>query len=492
MAPRTARGPSRSRSSLEARAQGRLFARVNRELYKRNAELAIRNKTLALLRKLDEISLSALEMEDMARTITDTIGAELGYELVSLAVVDTRANLLRWFALSSPVPTMSPRLRTLLLPSVTLPVRGTLASQQVLRGRSPRLATSLRAVFPTAVGDALAGGRRGSPQLRSTLIYPLRLGRAPLGLLTISAGRDLTALTRFERESLVGIMGTVTLALTKARVTRELREAAARLRVANEKLGEVDKAKDEFMSIVSHQLYTPLTSLRGYLSMMRDGDFGPVPEKQRPVVDILRQSSDRLVNLIRNLLDVSRIESGRLELQLESVDLVPLVRGLVAELQPNAERKNLRLRVEEPRGAVRVVADKDRLRQVMLNTVDNAIKYTEKGSVDVAVERRGNNVFFRVRDTGRGIARDALERLFGKFTRLDHGGRRPEGLGLGLYLARQIVREIHGDIWAESPGEGRGSTFVVQLPAEGTSAALRAGTTLTVGIKAAGVGEKAA
>jgi len=191
LAPRARR--KRTRNSTLPAERG-LFTRVNRELYKRNAELAIRNKTLALLRKLDEISLSTLEMEDMARTITDTIGAELGYALVSLAVVDPRASLLRWFALSSPVPAISARLRNTPLQSVTLPLRGLLASQQALRGSRPRLAGSLRTVFPRVVSEALADGRRGSPSLRSTLVYPLRLGRTPLGLLTLSAGRDLKPL----------------------------------------------------------------------------------------------------------------------------------------------------------------------------------------------------------------------------------------------------------------------------------------------------------
>lgn len=274
---------------------------------------------------------------------------------------------------------------------------------------------------------------------------------------------------------------------------REVARATEELRIANEQLKDTDKAKSEFLSIASHQLYTPLTAIRGYLAMIHEGDFGKVPEKLGGSLTIVRESSARLIELIRNLLDVSRIESGKLELSLESVDLANMVGELAEELRPNAEKKKLTLTFHEPAAALSpVVADAQRLRQVLLNTIDNAIKYTEKGSVDVRVEEKGDDLVYSVRDTGRGITKEAMGRLFAKFTRLDTKlGRRAEGLGLGLYVARQMVREIHGDIWAESPGEGKGTTFFVKLPVEGSSQALKAGTKLTVGIKAAEAGEKA-
>lgn len=271
------------------------------------------------------------------------------------------------------------------------------------------------------------------------------------------------------------------------RLQREVERATHELAVANEQLKDLDKAKSEFLSIASHQLYTPLTALRGYLSMLREGDFGPMAEKQTPVLDILEKSANRLIILIKNLLDISRIEAGRLELKLESVDLAELAKQLVQELMPNAMAKKLDLQFHLPTDPVpTVVADRDRLRQVLLNFIDNAIKYTSRGRIEVSVAARGDSVICSVSDTGKGLARHEIEKLFRKFTRVGGSDRlRTEGAGLGLYVARQIVREHHGEVKAESPGLGKGSTFSVILPAEGTPHSLTAGQRTLVEIKAA-------
>lgn len=271
------------------------------------------------------------------------------------------------------------------------------------------------------------------------------------------------------------------------RLREEVEEATEELEMANIQLKNLDKAKSEFLSIASHQLYTPLTALRGYISMMKDGDFGEVPDKQEPVLDILEKSASRLIALIKNLLDVSRIESGRLELKLESIDLVELAKELVADLMPNAIAKNLQLKFHIPAGATaHVVVDRERLRQVMLNFVDNAIKYTVSGRIDVHVYQKGEYIVFSVKDTGKGIKREDIARLFNKFMRVGGASRfHTEGTGLGLYVARQIVREHRGEIHVDSPGENQGSTFAMQLPAEGTSNSLRPGEETTVDIKAA-------
>lgn len=306
-----------------------------------------------------------------------------------------------------------------------------------------------------------------------------------LELLTIVAPQAATALENARLYQQAAEFGRT--------LQREVTRATGELRVANEQLSQLDKAKSEFLSIASHQLYTPLTALKGYLSMVQEGDYGRISTKQRPVMDILRQSSDRLIDLIKNLLDVSRIESGRLELSLESIDLATLARDLVKELIPNAERKKLALVFHDPAGALpHVVADTQRLRQVLLNTVDNAIKYTDQGAVTVRVVQDKDTLVYSVQDTGKGIARDEIDRLFTKFTRVGGAHRyNTEGTGLGLYVARQIVREHHGDIWVESPGVSKGSTFFMRLPIEGSPESLKAGTKVAVGIKAAEVGEQA-
>jgi signal transduction histidine kinase len=339
--------------------------------------------------------------------------------------------------------------------------------------------------------------------LDAALIMPLVVKGEISGLVLLGDKRSGDPFSSEDLELLATLAPQAATAIENARLYREAQEfgrklerevarATADLRVANEQLAQLDKAKSEFLSIASHQLYTPLTAIKGYLAMVQEEDFGKVAPKQKPIIDILRQSSDRLIDLIRNLLDVSRIESGRLELSLESLDLVAVARDLVTELTPNAERKDLVLEFHAPEGKVtHVVADAQRLRQVLLNILDNAIKYTDKGRIDVRVVREENALIYSVQDTGKGIAPDELGHLFTKFTRVGGAERyHTEGTGLGLYVAQQIVREHHGDIWAESAGRSHGATFFVKLPVEGSKNALTAGAKFTVGIKAAEAGEK--
>ena len=269
----------------------------------------------------------------------------------------------------------------------------------------------------------------------------------------------------------------------------EVERATKELEDANMQLKNLDKAKSEFLSIASHQLYTPLTALRGYVSMLQEGDFGNIPEQQKQVLDILDQSARKLIDLIKGLLDISRIERGKLELNLESIDLVQMAKEMVRDLLPNAQKKNLILEFHEPKTPVgHVVVDQQRLRQVMLNFIDNGIKYTPAGRIDVRVGQEEDHVVFSVTDTGKGISRTDLARLFTKFTRVGGASRfHTEGTGLGLYVARQIVKEHRGEVHVDSPGEGKGSTFAMSLPAEGAPMSLKVGEKAEVAIQAAEV-----
>jgi len=331
-----------------------------------------------------------------------------------------------------------------------------------------------------------------------SVVIPLFVNKALTGLILLGdklSGRpylqeDIQFLDTFSPQAAV--------ALENARLYKESLEfgqtlkeeverATAELATANEQLKDLDKAKSEFLSIASHQLYTPLTALRGYLSMLMEGEFGKIPTKQAPIMDILETSSVRLIALIKSLLDISRIESGRLELDLESVDLTTMAKELVRDLMPNAAAKKLKLAFHPPAKELpHAVVDRQRIRQVMLNFTDNAIKYTDHGRIDVRLKQADDDLVFSVTDTGRGIARQDITRLFNKFTRVRDPSRlHAEGIGLGLYVAKQMVKEHHGDVQVASAGPGRGSTFSMRLPIEGSPTSLRVGEKATVEIKAA-------
>ncbi len=486
--------PRRKRKTLAQHARtisaapAKLRDRVTQELYKRNAELAVRNKTLALLRTLDEISLSSEKIEEMAQLMVNAIAKEMGYEVITIALVDEEKRTRRCVAAGSSNEVMAKELEKICPTLPLISISETPDSEKVVVSGSQVYSDSLKSVYPKGLVDVIEGVQSdGALPAQHSLILPLKFGKKTLGILSFSSSRAFTDASKYEHESLNGIVGLISLALYKAKIYDDLQRTSAQLAEANEKLIDLDKAKSEFLSIASHQLYTPLTALRGYISMIEEGDYGPISDEQKPILDILTKSSNRLIDLIKNLLDISRIESGRLELNLESIDLVGMAEELVQDLLPNAIKKDLKLEFHKPEQSIaHVVVDSQRIRQVMLNFVDNAIKYTPAGKVDVYLKQEGEKVLFSVQDTGKGLETNDIDQLFHKFIRVGGASRfNTEGTGLGLYVAKQIVGEHHGEVRAESEGVGKGSSFIMELPIEGSEKSLKVGDKASVVIKAA-------
>ena len=470
-------------------APAKLRTRVTEELYKRNAELAVRNKTLALLRKLDGISLASEKIESMAQQMVDAIAVGLEYEIVTIAIVEEKKMTWKCIAAGSSHDKMGEAFEKVCVASKEAPLTATPEIVAVVQGGKQVYSDSLAAVHPEllvkTIEELSKTGDYTHPSY--SVVLPLRFGEHTLGVLTLSSSRSFQDASRYEDESLSGIIGLISLALYKAKLYEDLQRTSAELLTANNQLKDLDKAKSEFLSIASHQLYTPLTALRGYISMIMEGDYGPISEEQKPILDILNQSALRLIELIKDLLDISRIESGRLELHLESLDVVEVAKSLVADLLPNAIAKKLELEFHEPTEQIpHVVVDSQRIRQVMLNFIDNAIKYTTHGKVEVSIAIKDGKVAFSVTDTGRGLAEGEAEKLFKKFSRVGGAAKfNTQGTGLGLYVAKQIVHEHHGEVSVTSPGQDKGSTFSMELPPEGAADSLKVGEAATVVIKAA-------
>jgi len=462
---------------------------INKELYKRNSELAIRNKTLALLRNLDQISLSTTTINDMAKQMSLAIATELGYDMVSIAIVNPDKKELQWLAVSSPIFWIESALNKINPEDIVMPLNEHINSMAVIKDGKQDFVDDLHQVFPPFLIGRLmeANQNQDEEPIEHSILFPLRFSEQTLGLLSLSSSRELKSVSSFEQEAVSGIIGLVALALYKAKIYEDLQRTTSALGEANKQLQELDKAKSEFLSIASHQLYTPLTALRGYLSMLKEGDFGAMTPEQTPIIAILNTSAERLIRLIRDLLDISRIESGRFELSLQQLDLAVMTKDLVDNLLPNAIAKGLQLTFEPPAaGLAQIVGDEQRLRQVMLNFIDNSIKYTPKGWIKVTLTQDQDFVTFAVSDSGKGIAPDEIPKLFHKFSRVGGASRfHTEGTGLGLYVAKQIVKEHHGDVLITSPGVGKGSTFSMKLPAIGTGNSLKVGEKATVIIKAA-------
>ncbi len=218
------------------------------------------------------------------------------------------------------------------------------------------------------------------------------------------------------------------------------------------KLKEVDQMKDEFISMSSHELRSPITTLRGFLSMILEGDYGSLNEQGKKTLKIMEASVNRLANLVEDLLNVSRIEQKRLELKLEPVNAGESLNSVKDEFALQAENKGLELKVNLPADLPMIMADKDKLKQILINLVGNAIKYTKKGSIELSAKQTGDKIItISVKDSGIGIAAPDREKLFGKFYRVKSEETQGiVGTGLGLWITKQLVELMGGNIYVDS------------------------------------------
>jgi PAS domain S-box-containing protein len=247
---------------------------------------------------------------------------------------------------------------------------------------------------------------------------------------------------------------------------RRVAERTAELSAANERLTELDRLKSQFLASMSHELRTPLNSIIGFTSLLRRGLAGPVNDEQVKQLGIVHSSASHLLGLINDLLDVSRIEAGRADLQHEEFDFVEVVNEVALSLQPMADRKGLRVTVELAQPEIPMRGDQKRAFQVLLNLVNNALKFTERGTVSIAAAFSDGMLRVEVADTGIGIKPEQLGMLFEAFRQVDGSAKRVyEGTGLGLYLCRKLLTMMGGEIHAESE-YGKGSRFLYSMPLE--------------------------
>jgi signal transduction histidine kinase len=256
----------------------------------------------------------------------------------------------------------------------------------------------------------------------------------------------------------------------------ELQALSEQLGVANDKLRQLDKAKSEFISIASHQLRTPLTSIKGFGSLLLEGTYGEVPEAQRGALEKIYISNERLIQLVEDLLNISRIEAGRMEFDFQEGVIEDLVQEAVMTLELSAKAKGLSLDWKKPETPLpRLKIDITKIKEVISNMVDNAIKYTQKGGVTVRVEKQTawdgdkkehkSHVRVIVSDTGIGMDEEEINMIFEKFQRGKQVAHyHTDGTGLGMYIGKKIVAEHKGRIWAESDGKEKGSRFILELP----------------------------
>lgn len=317
--------------------------------------------------------------------------------------------------------------------------------------------------------------RRMMVSHRIAIILPLSRQDVDMGYLFLGdhkrssySARDLRVIRALADELAIAIQNALSVEEIRelnGHLEQRINAATKELRASNAQLQRLDESKDEFISMASHQLRTPLTSIKGYISMMLEGDVGKVTEEQKHVLNEAFVSSERMVRLIGDFLNVSRLQTGKFVIDKHPVDLALLVEREVDGLAQNANARGITFAYKKPKDIPLIELDENKIQQVVMNFADNAIYYSkEKASIKVTLEKKGDFVEFLVIDTGIGVPKAEQANLFNKFFRATNARMaRPDGTGVGLFLAKKVIDDHKGSIIFESK-EGKGSTFGFRLP----------------------------
>lgn len=443
------------------------LAHVTQEMYKKNLELAETNKTLSLLRRIDEVVLgSGSNATNMAQAITDLLVTTSDFNLAMVYTLEKEKKyvLVQGISLSAATSPESEQMLQSYLKTVAIHSPQENAISQVVSTSKIHIATEFTGFSPQItqpISDSLKSGLSVS----SILVCPLIAGNFLQGLLLLGLSVTSQEISNYQKNLVERLTGTVSIAMENRLLYQELQEASSQLKAQNIKLKELDQTKDEFISMASHQLRTPLTTIKGYLSMVLEGDAGKVTQQEADMVKKAFDSAQRMVYLIADLLNVSRLQTGKFVLDNKPTNLAELVLGELDQLQEVAKNRRIKLIYNKPASFPILMLDDNKIRQVMMNFLDNAIYYTPPGGeVTAKVEATDTAVTFSVTDTGVGVPKSVQPHLFSKFYRADNARKmRPDGTGLGLFMAKKIIVAQGGALIFFSL-EGKGSVFGFSFP----------------------------
>ncbi len=296
------------------------------------------------------------------------------------------------------------------------------------------------------------------PDTQAEMALPMSVGGKLIGVLDLQSDKQ-NFFTKDDLNVQASLASQIAVAVENAKQYAVQVQTAVKLR-------EVDQLKSEFLASMSHELRTPLNSIIGFADVLLEGLDGDLNDRMEEDVRLIRDSGNHLKGLIGDILDMSKIEAGRMDLRYEEIDMVQLSNDLVATSSSLAQEKNLYLHLDIGKAVATIQADRTRLRQIMWNIVGNAIKFTEKGGVTITLQAKSDHLLCSVRDTGIGIKEEHVGVVFEQFRQIDGGlNRVAGGTGLGMPITKKLVELHGGDIWIESV-YGQGSTFFFTLPYE--------------------------
>ena len=438
---------------------------LKRQVHARTRALSRRNEQMQIMDRTLRSTTTNLRLKDVLEHVLqgalDLTGLEGGF----LCLVDRGSGRLVEGASTHASPEMIAELNTraIGIENDTRERGGPGGSASILWDDASVCERAARQVFP----------REG---IRFHAPFPLTVRNEAIGVLFIFTRTDVTPDPR-KLNLVQDICSPVALAIENARLyeqvtrhgeelERQVVERTAELAAAMEKAWAADRIKSAFLATMSHELRTPLNSIIGFTGILLQGLAGPLNEEQHKQMTMVQGSSRHLLALINDVLDISKIEAGQLELSFSSFALKPSIEKMVKLVSPLAEKKGIALSLDIADDAATATSDQRRLEQVLLNVLNNAVKFTEKGHVRVSCRTDGDAYLLSVSDTGIGMRPEELPGLFRPFHQIDTGlSRRHEGTGLGLSICRKLMDMMGGTIDVQSLW-GRGSTFTIRIPGQ--------------------------
>ncbi|MBI5149714.1 MAG: GAF domain-containing sensor histidine kinase [Candidatus Omnitrophica bacterium] len=455
--------------------QAKLIVRTDLELNKAQEELDKRLNSLDALQKTSRLISTTLDENEIFRRLDQSLMLDLGFEKDLLCVYDKNRSLQSRLSLG-----FTPQ-----------EVQSILARLEKDAGIKNALKEGHAFSSITSSSRKPIGSLREEPisqQARETIIglfdvehfvlTPVLTQNTVAGFLFVGNRSNSSAITEGDEELTSILADQIGQALENARLFEEvyrssqalesrIQDRTRQLASALEEVKNINKAKSEFISAVSHELRTPLTSVKGYAALLMSGKLGDIPEGVKERLQKINLHSDNLVKLINNLLDIARIESGRVEMKMEKCSVTALIEGTRDLLMPQMREKNLQWKDEIAPNMPELTFDKHQIERIFINLVSNAIKFTPThGTITVRARRDGPVAVFEVSDTGIGISKEDLGKLFNEFYRVDNEiNQNVKGTGLGLSLVKKIVEAHQGKIWITSE-INRGTTFHFTLPVD--------------------------
>jgi signal transduction histidine kinase len=435
---------------------------ITAEMYRRNKQLADTNRTLTLLRTIDAMVLeSHASLKQVCEHITEAISQATQYPFIGLFTRTPRSDrqlaLYGWSGKDMVGGPDSLGLGRPLHLTLDHPWFAELEGARLisLEGLSHKYIAGFMGITETEVTAIMK-----QIPIKSLYIIKLRVRRRLVGVLVVGFTDPAEQLSDAETLVMDRMSETIGVALDNKLLFEENQHVLKQLRESNTKLRALDEAKDDFISMASHQLRTPLTSIKGYISMVMEGDAGKITPQQHTMLNQALVSSQRMVYMISDLLNVSRLRTGKFLIEPTPTNLAQVISEEIGQLKEMASLRGVTIRYKAVKKFPELMLDETKTRQIIMNLIDNAIYYTPGGGkIDVSLANTADTVEFRVKDTGIGVPRSEQKHLFTKFYRAGNARKaRPDGTGLGLFMAKKVTIAQGGAIIFESK-EGKGSTF---------------------------------